>query len=155
LGSWSGFAVDYNILVTTDGNHQIDYNFTDLAGNSNTGTIYAARSAGVVTVTPVNPGSGWKSADFNVDFIVDFGLAGFGSAQYRLDGGGYGGFASDYNAPIATDGNHRIDYNFCNASFACTAGTLYALLDKTAPAAFSTPALRPTIRRISTSPSLT
>jgi hypothetical protein len=70
LGSWSGFAVDYNVPIATDGNHRIDYNFTDNAGNSGAGTVYAAHDSSAVSVSYTNPGAVWQNADFNVSFDV-------------------------------------------------------------------------------------
>ena len=61
-GAWTNFTTDYNVHITIDGNYLIDFNFTDLAGNSlyisgidaNLGTIPTQPP----TITVIQPNGG-------------------------------------------------------------------------------------------------
>ncbi|MEK6958614.1 MAG: CARDB domain-containing protein [archaeon] len=141
-GAWTPFGTDLNALVNVDGNNTVDYNFCDNANNCTTGTLYAALDRNYpVIVSITNPGTIWQNADFNVTFDVNYGISDKNSAQYMIDSSAWTDFVSDYNILIATDGNHRIDYSFCNNANNCTSGTIYSALDRSAPSAAVLPDL--------------
>jgi hypothetical protein len=133
---WNNFVFDFNVPMTIDGNHTIDYNFVDLAGNITNGTITTGLDTTSPTISSItNSGSSWQIADFNIQFNgVNFNISGINTAEYQIDGNGWQAFTltngTDFNAPITTDGNHRVDYRFIDNADNITQGTIYSALDK-------------------------
>ena len=133
-GAWQTYTTPF--ALTTDANHSIDYNSTDKATNQEvTKTSYCAIDKTAPIYSGVDNNSVWKKANFYINFNgLNFNVSGKKSAQYRVDAGAWGNFASDYNVAITSDGNYSIDANFTdNANNSLVISNVRALLDKTAP----------------------
>ncbi len=138
-GSWTAYSTA--ISISTDANHQIDYNSSDNAGNIETTNItYAALD----TVAPTTSWDGnhnvWQASDANVHLTCNDSTSGCSSTKYRLDTDAsntisYGAWTTyDTNILITADGNYAIDFNSTdNANNIGDVNTFYVLIDQIAP----------------------
>jgi len=146
LGSsviYSAFE-DYNgvivIPITTDGNHQIDFNSTDLLKNIEIlRTGWAALDKTPPSTTD-DLNTEWQNSDISITLSCSDAASGCFISQYRLDTNGYSGVSmgawQTYSGAISitTDGNWAIDYNSKDiAGWHETPNRVYALLDKFGP----------------------
>ena len=131
-GGWNEVTT---INLTTDANHLIEYFSDDLVGNNETTkSFYCAIDKTAPILNYVDNNSVWKKTNFNINFGINTSVSGKASAQFRVDGGSWEDFASDYNVPITLDGNYYIDANITdNANNSLIILNINALLDKTAP----------------------
>jgi hypothetical protein len=132
-GEWNNYTIPFTL--STDLNHQIDFNSTDVAGNSETTkTSYCAIDSTAPALNNIDNNGIWFKNDFNISFDVNFSISEKYLAQYRIDNGAWADFATDFNIPIITDGNFIIDANFTdNANNSLLVYGTQALLDKTNP----------------------
>ncbi|MHA1287940.1 MAG: OmpL47-type beta-barrel domain-containing protein, partial [Candidatus Thorarchaeota archaeon] len=127
-GDWNANST---VWISTDGNHQVDYNSIDSVGNTeSTKTVYAALDKTAPSTTDNAP-TGWQTADFNVILSCNDATSGCSATYYDLN---YAGWTSGNTVPIATDGNYRLDYNSVDvAGNIETMHSIWVALDKTVP----------------------
>ena len=128
-GAWQTY--DSNILFSSDGNYQLDYNSTDIAGLvESTHTIWIA----IETISPTttdNAPSGWQTSDFSITLSCSDANSGCDTTYYSVDGSA---FVSGNTVNITTDGNHGVSYYSVDvAGNIETTHDINAPLDKTAP----------------------
>ena len=142
--STSATYADYNgvviVPISTDGNHRIDYNSTDMAGNTEqVRTGWAALDKNPPSTTD-DLNTEWQNSDFSINLSCSDSGSGCTLTQYRLDSNSSSGVSTGswqaYSAPIAitTDGNWALDYNSSDlVGWREATHRIYALLDKTKP----------------------
>jgi len=92
-GAWT---TGTTISITTEGNHTIEYNSTDNAGNVEaTHTIYAALDKTLPTTTDNAP-SGWQTTNFDITLNCNDATSGCDVVAYRINGGACGQQAQQY-----------------------------------------------------------
>jgi len=138
--STTAFRIDGGAWVTgtlislvTDGNHRIDYNSADMAGNREaTKTAWCAIDKAAPTVSAGGCASGWSKTNQSVTLNCVDSTSGCAATTYRLDSGALNQYSSPFS--LTTDGNHRIDYNSRDAAGnPSAASTAYCAIDKAAP----------------------
>jgi len=110
-GAWVNYTVP--VTISTDGNHQIDYNSTDAIGNieaTSIRNIAVDTNDPYTTFTQINGiVDGWNSGSVDFNLSCSDSNSGCASTQYRLDRGAWVNYTTDVT--LSTDGNHQIDYN--------------------------------------------
>lgn len=106
--AWQSYSAPFPIAL--DGNHKVDYNSSDLAGNHEAiKTSYCAidKTPPITTIAGCLPGTSHATQTFTLG-CAD-GLSGCASTAYMIDSNTW----LSYSSPVTlnTDGNHRIDYN--------------------------------------------
>lgn len=106
--------VAYSSVVTLsfDGNHKIDYNSTDGAGNvETTGTYYIAvdKNKPITTFTQVNGTDGWNTASIDFNLACEDTNSGCATIYYALN---LDSNWSEYSSPVTlvNDGNTLISF---------------------------------------------
>ncbi|MCX6802538.1 MAG: DUF2341 domain-containing protein [Candidatus Diapherotrites archaeon] len=133
---------DGNVIVqfTQDGNHQLDFNSRDVAGNAEqVRTVWVAIDK-TPPVTTDDLNTAWQTANFSIALTCNDKAKECTSIGYRLDSSAsssvsMGAWAA-YSTPISisTDGNWALDYNATDyVGWVEATHRIYALLDKTAP----------------------
>ncbi|MFH1235028.1 MAG: DUF2341 domain-containing protein [Candidatus Diapherotrites archaeon] len=133
---------DGNVIVqfTQDGNHQLDFNSRDVAGNvEQVRTVWVAiDKSPPVTVDDLN--AAWHTVNFSVTLTCRDAAKQCTLTKYRIDSDATSsvsiGAWNTYSTPISisTDGNWAIDYNSTDyVGWIEATHTIYALLDKNAP----------------------
>ena len=127
-GAWT---VGNSVAITTDMNHTIQYNSTDVAGNVEaTKTTYAALDTVAPSTSDDSP-AGWQTTPFTVNLTCVDATSGCAVTAYRVDGGAW---TAGTSVAITTEGNHTIQYNSTDvAGNVEIAKTTYAALDSVAP----------------------
>jgi len=130
-GDWNA---NTTVWITTDGNHQVDYNSTDNVGNvENTHTIWVALDT-VAPTTTDDHNAGWQKIDQNVHLTCSDTTSGCDIIQYRIDGGSWQTYNPATGILFTTDGNFQLDYNAKDvAGNIETTKTVWITVDKTAP----------------------
>ena len=131
LLSWNAYSDPF--VLSTDGNHRIDYNSTDTAGNiESTKTSYCAVDKTAPTTSISGCGAGWNNSDQTITLTCADTNSGCATTQYRLDGGAWQTYSGTFN--LTTDLNHQIDFNSIDvATNIETTKTSWCAVDKTAP----------------------
>ncbi|MBW2673858.1 MAG: hypothetical protein JRD89_10665, partial [Deltaproteobacteria bacterium] len=135
---------DYNgviiIPITTDGNHQIDYNSTDALGNVEQIRVGWAALDKTAPSTTDDLNAEWQNQNISIALSCSDSASGCSATQYRLDSNGHSGTSMGswqaYSSAISitSDGNWALDYNSRDiAGRTETTHRVYALLDKTTP----------------------
>jgi hypothetical protein len=133
---------DGNVIVqfNQDGNHQLDFNSRDVAGNvEQVRTVWVA-----IDKTPPSTSddlnAAWHTANFSVALACRDAAKQCTLTQYRIDSNAASGVSlgswATYSAPlsITSDGNWAIDYTSTDyVGWVEATHTIYALLDKAAP----------------------
>ncbi|GAG81322.1 unnamed protein product, partial [marine sediment metagenome] len=98
---------DYNLLINTDGNHDVNIWLQDNAGNDTNIFIYSGLDKDNPTILSID-GNGlpWNSYPFNILFDVDFEPSGESNSVYRIDDGAW----QDFNTgiPLAAFNNSSL-----------------------------------------------
>jgi hypothetical protein len=129
-GAW--FDYDYNILISSDGNHRLDYNSKDTLGN-----IEAVNSVWVaIDKTPPsttdNHIAGWATGT-SITLSPSDSDSGVASTEYIVDLNADAWFSGTIII-FNSDGNHRVDYNSIDAVGNLEAThTIWVALDNIAP----------------------
>jgi len=135
---------DYNgviiIPIITDGNHRIDFNSTDYAGNNEQIRTNWASLDKVKPSTTDDANIGWQNENISLNLTCADATSGCYLTQYRIDSNNLAGISmgawQTYSStiPITVDGNYAIDYNSQDyAGLIETTNRVYAQLDKSAP----------------------
>jgi hypothetical protein len=108
LGSWTSVTGNAAVIsITSDGNHQIDYNSVDVAGNiETTKTTYALHDASSPITTTTTHG-GWYDANLTVTLSCVDSASGCATTYYRLDGNSW---ITGTTVDINKDSNHFIEF---------------------------------------------
>jgi len=130
-GDWNA---NTTVWITTDGNHQVDYNSTDNVGNvESTHTIWVALDT-VAPTTTDDHNAGWQKIDQNVHLTCSDTTSGCDIIQYRIDGGSWQTYNPATGILFTTDGNFQLDYNAKDvAGNIETTKTVWIAVDKTPP----------------------
>jgi hypothetical protein len=133
--SWEELNYDTNqFVISLDGNNQVDYYSLNINDEEEEiKTIFVAIDKTSPVITDVSNVDSWFNSDFNISFVVDYGVSEKDSATYSLNDGNFTSFVSDYNVLISEDGNHSIEYSFIDNAGNKTTDVVYGLLDKTSP----------------------
>ncbi|MFH1391834.1 MAG: hypothetical protein ABIH20_05975, partial [Candidatus Diapherotrites archaeon] len=134
---------DLNALFTTDGNHTLDINATDQAGNTTTHPTKYVLIDKKNPTTIADYNTGWQSTDANITFSCSDSNSGCNTTTVTKDTNSTGGIslgspatgnAIDLNALFNTDGNWAVDFNSTdNVTNAEDVNRIYILIDKSAP----------------------
>jgi hypothetical protein len=110
-GAWNNYTIPFSL--STDLNHQIDYNSIDAVGNQETiKTSYCAIDKTAPTYTSIDNNGIIFYEPFEIQINgVNFDISGKALTQYRIDSGAWENFTIDYNVPITSDGNFLVDVN--------------------------------------------
>lgn len=110
-GAWNNYTIPFSL--STDLNHQIDYNSIDAVGNQETiKTEYCAIDKTAPTYTSIDNNGIIFYEPFEIKINgVNFDISGKALAQYRIDAGAWQNFTINYNVPITSDGNFLVDVN--------------------------------------------
>jgi len=129
-GDWQTY--DANVLISSDGNHQIDFNAVDVAGNwTDLNTIYTAVDKSAPS-TSDDHNAGWQAFDANVHLTCSDSYSGCSITKYRIDGGTWQTY--DTNVLFDSDGNFQLDYNSTDvAGNIETTTSIWVAIDKSAP----------------------
>lgn len=131
-GGWYSLATDTNVLLTTDGNHSIEFYSVDPLINAEAQkTKWTAIDQTPPTTTDNHVG-GWKKTGFSFTLTCNDGTgSGCATTKFRVNGG-------DWNANtqvwVVTDGNFQIDYNSTDSVGNIeTTKSIWVALDTTPP----------------------
>jgi hypothetical protein len=149
----SGFD-DLNALFTSDGNHSLDINAADAAGNLVTkATLYVLIDKTAPTTT-ADYNAGWQSADANVTFTCSDAISSCSQTSIRKDNdastsvsldSAITGSAGDLNAFFTEDGNWAVDFNSTDSvGNIASVERIYVLIDTNAPTATNAVPASPT-----------
>ena len=104
----------YHISITTDGNHTIDYNFTDNAGNSTYGVVQALLDATAPVYDTVINAATWMASPFYIILTgVTDATSGIFDVWVAEDGGDFvdaNYIDTNVYVDVNMDGNHQYDF---------------------------------------------
>jgi hypothetical protein len=107
----SGSASDLNAFFGQDGRWALDFNSSDVAGNTEDTNVVYVLVDKTAPVTTADYNGGWQAGDANVQFSCSDALAGCKNFYYSLDDVNYQvgwGFDSNIGVYISTDANHEL-----------------------------------------------
>ncbi len=138
-GSWTTVAgSSAEATVSGDGNHTLEYNATDAAGNiESTNTEYVALDTAAPTTSDNWTVSGWQNKDqAHIELTCSDSSSGCDSISYRTDGGSWTtDSGSSTTVTITADGNTTLEYNSTDTvDNTEPTQTEYVALDTTSPA---------------------
>ncbi len=110
-GAW---LTGTKFTVSSDGNHTVEYNSTDSAGNTESvQTTFVAVDTTNPSSSDNYTSSGWQAkSQTAVKVTVSDGDSGVSQLSYRVDGGSWttvSGSSAEFN--VSGDGNHTVEYN--------------------------------------------
>jgi hypothetical protein len=110
-GSWEVYSIPFTLNL--DGNFKIDFYSIDyLLNEEEIKTEYCAIDKTAPTYTSIDNNGIIFNTPFDIQINeVNFDLSGKALAQYRIDGGSWENFITDYNIPITIGGSYLIDIN--------------------------------------------
>ncbi len=139
VGAWTDYTIPF--VISTDGNHQIDFNSSDNVQNEEAAIhIHCDIDKTKPTATFSGDHNSWKNTNQNITLICVDATSGQSTFRYRQDSNENRGIAMgawiDYTIPLVytVDGNWSLDFNCTDqAGNIGDTNTKYVLLDKTKP----------------------
>lgn len=110
LGTWLDLNNSLSTFFTEinqDGNSQVDYNFTDNAGNSSFGTTNALLDLSLPQTSYSGCAAGWNDSNKTISFFCTDVSSGCQNIFRRMDNNA---FVDSNTLSIIDDGNHIVDY---------------------------------------------
>ncbi len=132
-GSWTEYTAPFTI--STDGSHTIDYNSTDVAGNTETPkSVTVNLDATPPTGSDTEAGtvvSGWYTTTVTVTLTGDDATSGVASIRYQIDGAGWHTYAAPFT--VTAEGLHTVDYQVTDVAGLTSSYSTGINIDLTAP----------------------
>ncbi|AJF60122.1 MAG: fibronectin type III domain-containing protein [Candidatus Diapherotrites archaeon] len=112
-GAWS---TGNSVSITTDGNHQVDFNSTDLARNvESTKTVYALRDTTIPTISISSPANGSTTSGNTVAFDLNDALGAVNLSSIAVDINGTASTA--FSSSSCSDVNGQAHCSYTETKF--------------------------------------
>ena len=134
-GPWQAYVVP--IVVTGEGNHKVEFEATDTAGNVENAKsvsfdidLFAPTSSLSLLGDPGD--NGWMRSSVAVTLSATDSASGVASTEYRVDGGSWAPYTASFS--VTADGSHSVDFRATDdAGRVESPQTVTFRIDKTIP----------------------